>query len=87
MSGYLFTIGDIDQIDNYFLEQSYVSFHHSFPPFLPCEEKETSCVVSSILYFFVVVQEEDFPIDNGTLQVTPMVMLRSHCPLSYFPSQ
>jgi hypothetical protein len=45
-----------------------------FHLFLPCDEKETSCVENSISYFSVVDQEEGFPIDNGTLQVTPMVM-------------
>jgi hypothetical protein len=87
MFGFFFTMGYIDQIENYFSEESYVSSHHSIPPSLPCDEKETSCVVSSSSIFFVVSQEEDFPVDNGTLQVTSMVMLGSHYPISYFPSQ
>jgi hypothetical protein len=60
MSGYFFTMGDIDQRENYFLEEIYVSSHHSIPPFLPCDEKETSCVVNSSSYFFVADQEEGF---------------------------
>jgi hypothetical protein len=87
MSGSFFTMGDIDQIENYFLEEAYVSSHHSIPPFFPCDEKETSCVVNSSSYFFVVDQEEGFPVDNGTLWVTPMVMSGSHYPISSFPSQ
>jgi hypothetical protein len=51
MSGSFFTMGDIDQIENYFLEETYVSSHHSIPPFFPCDEKETSCVVNSSSYF------------------------------------
>jgi hypothetical protein len=86
MSGYFFTMGDIDQIENYFLEETYVSSHHSIPPFFPCDEKRASCVNSSS-YFSVVDQEEDFPIDNGTLRVTPMVMSGSHYPISSFSSQ
>jgi hypothetical protein len=86
MFGSFFTMGDIDQRENYFLEEAYVSSHHSIPPFFPCDEKETSCVNSSS-YFFVVDQEEGFPVDNGTLRVTPMVMSGSHYPISSFPSQ
>jgi hypothetical protein len=38
-------------------------------------------------YFSVVDQEEGLLVDNGTLCVTPMVMLVSHYPISSFPSQ
>jgi hypothetical protein len=87
MSRYFFTMGDIDQIENYFSEETYVSFHHSILTCLPCDEKETSCVVSSSSYFSVVDQEEAFSSDNETLQVTLMVMLGSHYHISYFSSQ
>jgi hypothetical protein len=87
MSRSFFTMGDIDQRENSFSEEIYVSSHHSIPPFLPCDEKETSCVVNSSSYFSVVDQEEGFPIDNGTLWVTLMVMSGSHYPISSFPSQ
>jgi hypothetical protein len=33
MSGSFFTMGDIDQRENYFSEEIYVSSHHSIPPF------------------------------------------------------
>jgi hypothetical protein len=39
MFGYFFTMGDIDKRKNYFLEETYVSSHHSNPPFLPCVKK------------------------------------------------
>jgi len=39
MSGYFFIMGDIDQIENYFLEEEYVSSHHSIPLFFSCDEK------------------------------------------------
>jgi hypothetical protein len=39
MSGYLFTVRDIDQRENYFLEESNVSSHQSIPPFSLCDEK------------------------------------------------
>jgi hypothetical protein len=87
MSGSFFTVGDTDQIKKYFLEKSYVSSHHSIPPFFLCDEKETPCVVNSSLDFFLVTQEEDFPVDNGTLWVTLMVMSSSYYPLASFPSQ
>jgi hypothetical protein len=51
MSRYLFTMGDIDQRENSFLEEIYVSSHHSIPPFFLCDEKETSCVVNSSSIF------------------------------------
>jgi hypothetical protein len=60
MSRYFFTTGNIDQIENYFLEETYVSSHHSVPPYLPCDKKDTSCVVIPSSYFFVVSQEEGF---------------------------
>jgi hypothetical protein len=53
----------------------------------PSNEKETSCVVNSISNLFVVDQEEDFLVDNGTFWVTPMVMSGSHYPISFSPSQ
>jgi hypothetical protein len=87
MSGYLFTMGDIDQIEKYFSEETYVSSHHSIPPYLPCDEKETSCVVTLSSNFYVASQEEIFHVNNGTLWVTSMVMSGSHYPISYFPSQ
>jgi hypothetical protein len=87
MSGYLFTMGDIDKKENYFLEEPYVSYHHSIPPFLPCDEKRTSYVVNLSSYFFVADQEKGFTVDNGTLRVVPMVMSGSHYPISYFISQ
>jgi hypothetical protein len=87
MFGSFFTMGDTNQIENYFSEKSYVSSHHCIPPFFLYDEKETSCVVNSSSYFCVASQEEDFPVDNGTLRVTPMVMSSSHYPLSSFPSQ
>jgi hypothetical protein len=86
MSGSFFTMGDIDQRETYFSEEAYVSSHHSIPPFFPCDEKEASCVNSSS-YFFVVDQEEGFPVDNGTLHVTLMVMSGSPYPISSFLSQ
>jgi hypothetical protein len=66
-------MGDIDQIDNYFSEETYVSSHHFIPPFFPCDEKETSCVINLSSYFSIADLEEGFPVDNGTLQVTLMV--------------
>jgi hypothetical protein len=39
MSGSFFTMGDIDQIENSFSEEIYVSSHHSIPPFLSCDKK------------------------------------------------
>jgi hypothetical protein len=87
MYGYFFTMGDIDQRENYFLEETYVSSHHSIPPFFPCDEKEASCVINSNSYFFVANQEEGFSVDNGTLRVTPMVMSGSHYSISPFSSQ
>jgi hypothetical protein len=86
MSGSFFTMGDIDQIENYFWKNICI-LPPLHSPFLPCDEKETSCVVNSSSYFFVVDQEEGFPVDNGTLRVTPMVMSGSHYPISSFPSQ
>jgi hypothetical protein len=86
MSGYFFTIQDIDQRENSFSEEAYVSSHHSIPPFFPCDEKEDSFVNSSS-DFYVVDQEEDFHADNGALQITPMIMPGSHYPPSSFPSQ
>jgi hypothetical protein len=65
MFGYLFTMGDIDQRENSFSEETYVSSHHSIPPFLPCDEKETSCVVNSSSYFSVADQEEGFLLIMG----------------------
>jgi len=32
MSRYLFTMGNVDQIENYFPEEIYASSHHSIPP-------------------------------------------------------
>jgi hypothetical protein len=81
MYGYLFTMGDIDQIENYFSEETYVSSHHSIPPYLHCYEKETFCVVYSSSDFSMASQEEDFSFDNGTLWVTLMVMEVSHYPI------
>ena len=85
--GYFFTMGDIDHIENSFSEEVYVSSHHSIHHFIPCDEKETSCVVNSSSNFLVADQEKVFPVDNGTLWVPPMVMSGSHYPISYFPSQ
>jgi hypothetical protein len=65
MSGYFFTMGDIDQIENYFSEETYVSSHHSIPPFFPCDEKETSCVVNSSSYFSVVPKRRVFMLIMG----------------------
>jgi hypothetical protein len=59
--------GNIDQIENYFLEEKYVSSHHSILPFFPCNEKETSCAVNSSSDFSVATQEEGFHADNETL--------------------
>jgi hypothetical protein len=39
MSGFFFTMGDIDHIDNYFSEEIYVSSHHSIPPFFLVTKK------------------------------------------------
>jgi hypothetical protein len=64
-----------------------VSSHHVIAPFFPCDEKETSCVVNSSLYFSIANQEEGCFAKNGILQVTLMVMSRSHYPISYFPLQ
>jgi len=79
--------GNINKIENYFLEEALVSSHHSIPTFLPCNEKVTSCVVNSISNLFVFDQEEDFLVDNGTFWVTPMVTSGSHYPISFSPSQ
>jgi hypothetical protein len=86
MSRSFFTIWDIDQREIFFPEEAYVSSHHSIPPFFPCDEKEGSYLNSSS-DFSVVDQEEGFHVDNGTLQVTLMVMSSSHYPISFFISQ
>lgn len=87
MSGSFFTMGDTDQIEKKNSEETYVSSHHSIPPYFPCDKKETSCVVIPSSYFFVAAQEEGFHADNETLWVTLMVMSGFHYPISIFPSQ
>jgi hypothetical protein len=83
MFGYFFIMEDIHHIENYFLKEIYLSSHHFIPPFFTCVKKEASCVNSSS-NFFVVDQEEGFPVDNGTLWITLMVMSGSYFPISYF---
>jgi hypothetical protein len=61
MFGSFFTMGDIDQIDFFFFsEETYVSSHHSTPPYIPCDEKETSCVVVPSSYFSVACPRGGF---------------------------
>jgi hypothetical protein len=87
MFGSLFTMEDIDQREHIILEEVYVSSHHSIPPIFPSDEKETSCVVKLTSYFSIVDTEEGFPVDNETLQLTPMVMLDSHFSILYLTSE
>jgi hypothetical protein len=53
-------------------------YHLTIPLPLPYVEKETSCLENSSSYFSIANQEEGLSTDNGTLQVTPMVILGSH---------
>jgi hypothetical protein len=58
--GPFFTLEDIDQRGHDFLEESYVSSHHSIPPFFLSDDKETSCVVNLSSYFSVADKRKDF---------------------------
>jgi hypothetical protein len=62
-------MGDIDQRENYFLEEIYVSSHHSIPHLFPCDEKETSCVENLSSYFSAANQEEIVSTDNETFWI------------------
>jgi hypothetical protein len=51
MSGYFFTMGDIDQRETYFSEEAYVSSHHSIPPFFLVMKKRPLCCKFNFIFF------------------------------------